>query len=281
MNPIGLNLLAWSAVFTADFYPHIERLKKMGFTAVEVPLGNRDPRVYAELKTFLADQGMSLTNTISPPPEANPISPDPAVRKKAVDYLKESVDLTVAGGSSLLAGPLYAAPGYFTRQSPTGDELQWASEVLSAVGDHAEEAGVTLALEALNRFEVYLCNTMEQMKALCDRTDHARVKAMFDTHHAHLEENDIASAIETISDHLVHVHISENNRGIPGNGQVDFATTFEKLHEMNYHGSYVIEAFTRYDTDLAGVVHIWRDLADIWEVAEGGHALIQNLLINE
>ena len=46
----------------------------------------------------------------------------------------------------------------------------------TAAGEYAAQAGITLALEALNRFECYLCNTMEQLQRLVKASDHPNVK---------------------------------------------------------------------------------------------------------
>src|SRR5690606_9631919 len=107
-----------------------------------------------------------------------------------------------------------------TRRPPEDQEYQWSAEVLRAAGEYAQKADVVFAVEALNRFECYLCNTMEQLSNLIKLADHPNVMAMFDTHHANIEEKKLETAIKTISPFLKHVHISENDRGTPGDGHV-------------------------------------------------------------
>ena len=57
-------------------------------------------------------------------------------------------------------------------------------------GDYAAKKNVRFALEALNRFECYFLNTMEQLSDYLDEVDHPAVKAMYDTFHANIEEKD-------------------------------------------------------------------------------------------
>jgi D-psicose/D-tagatose/L-ribulose 3-epimerase len=95
-----------------------------------------------------------------------------------------------------------------------------------------------------------------------DAVAHPRVRAMYDTFHANIEEKDIDSAIATLAPVLAHVHISENHRGTPGDGLVRWAETFAALKAHRYDGWLTIEAFGRSLPDLAASTCIWRDLFD-------------------
>ena len=96
--------------------------------------------------------------------------------------------------------------------------------------------GVRFALEALNRFECYFLNTMDQLASYLDELDHPAVKGMFDTFHANIEEKDLPAAIKKIKRHMIHVHISENDRGTPGKGHVPWAETYKALRAAKYDG---------------------------------------------
>lgn len=84
---------------------------------------------------------------------------------------------------------------------------------------------------------------------------------MWDTFHAHIEEKSTAP-IESVRRRLVHVHLSENDRGTPGTGQVQWEATFAALRKINYDRWLVIEAFGRALPDLAAATRVWRDLFD-------------------
>lgn len=278
MNKVGFNLLAWSTHISEALYPSIERLKTIGYDGIEFSLGNREPEAYKALGTFLSDLGMEATAVHALDADADPISPDPAVRQKAIDTLKQDLDLARLAGATQLCGPIHSAFANFSQAAPLDVEYGYSAEVLHAVGEYAETLDMTLAVEAINRFECYLCNTMEQLKRVCDLADHPRVKAMFDTHHANIEEKSFSDALDTIASHLVHVHISENDRGTPGEGHVPFADIFAKLNDLNYSGWFTIESFTRNDVDFANAINVWREYSAPRDIAEKGHALIRNHL---
>jgi D-psicose/D-tagatose/L-ribulose 3-epimerase len=104
---------------------------------------------------------------------------------------------------------------------------------------------------------------------------------MWDTFHAHIEEKDSAMALESVHDQLVHVHLSENDRGTPGTGQVNWHETFATLKKIDYDRWVVIEAFGRALPDLAAATRVWRDLfADPRDVYRDGLKFIRAGLLN-
>ena len=118
---------------------------------------------------------------------------------------------------------------------------------------------VRFAVEALNRFECYFLNTMKQLSDHLDEVDHPNVKAMYDTFHCNIEEKDPVAAIKTIKKHMIHVHISENDRGTPGKGHVPWDQTYKALKTAKYDGWMTIEAFGRALPALAAATRVWRD----------------------
>ncbi|MSU72635.1 MAG: sugar phosphate isomerase/epimerase [Opitutus sp.] len=275
MPKLGFNLLAWSASISDDLYPHIERLKKIGYDGIEICNGQQDPAAYKRLNTLLGNLDLGVTCVTIVGADANPVSPDKAVRAKALDALKWNIDRTAEVGSKMLCGPIHSAFATFTRAEPKAEEYQRSAEVLHAAGDYAKQAGVILVPEAINRFECYLCNTMAQLRSLIELTDHPNVRGMFDTHHANIEEKSQVAAIKTIAPVLVHVHLSENDRGTPGSGHINFREALVTLKEVGYDGWMTVEAFSRSDPSFANAINVWREFSPAWDIAESGHAFLR------
>src|SRR5687768_14231796 len=98
MPKLGFNLLAWTASISDDFFPHIERLKKIGYDGIEICMGQQESAPYKRLKTHLANLDLGITCVTIVGADANPVSADKAVRAKAVDTLKWNIDRTVDCG---------------------------------------------------------------------------------------------------------------------------------------------------------------------------------------
>jgi len=255
----GLNLLLWTDTLSEGMLPLLDELKEIGYDTIELPsfdldnLGN-----YQKWGKRLDQLGLARTGTAVRGPADNPMSLDPAVRKKGIEANKRNLDCCAAAGCSVMAGPFHSALGQFSGKGPTAEEWKWAVDSMRQVAQHAEKVGVTLGLEYLNRFECYLLNTAADGARFCRDVGHPRCQMMYDTFHAHIEEKSIPNAIRSLKGCLAHVHISENDRSTPGCGNVRWDQNFDALHEIGYNGTMVIEAFGLALEKLVPATKIWR-----------------------
>ena len=145
------------------------------------------------------------------------------------------------------------------------------------MAEHAEQVGVTLGLESLNRFECYLLNTPADAARFVKDVNHPNCRMMYDTFHSHIEEKNTAEAIRGCADVLAHVHISENDRSTPGKGNVRWDENFDTLQEVGYDGWLMIEAFGLALPELVAATKIWRRMYDSEEqLARDGLAFMKS-----
>lgn len=274
---IGFNLLVWSATISEELLPMAERLKRIGYDGLETSMGETREEPYRKFGREAGDMGLKVNCCLAVGADENPVSESAAVRQKGLDKIKWSVDRAHDMGGNLVCGPFHSAFATFSRKAPTEQEYAWSAEILQKAGEYAAQADVILALEALNRFECYLCNTMDQLVKLVNQVGHPSVVTMYDTHHANIEEKNITNSIINTGSLLQHVHISENDRGTPGEGHIQWEQTFAALSEINYKGWMTIEAFTRNDPDFANAINVWREYSSPWDIAEKGHRFIKDM----
>jgi D-psicose/D-tagatose/L-ribulose 3-epimerase len=260
---IGFNMLLWTTHVTEDDFSLLEDIKKAGYDGVEIPVFEGDVSHFQKIGKVLKDNGLSSTVVnVIPDEEHNPISPDPANRKNAVEHLKWVIDCSEACNADVICGPLYQPLGVFSGSGATEEEIRRAIEVHRQAGDYAQKANINLAIEALNRFEAYFLNLTDDAAEYTRMVNHPNVGILYDTFHANIEENDPAGCIGRNIDKIKHVHISENNRGIPGTGHIDFSAAFKALRSNGYDGWFTVEAFGRALPDLAAATRVWRDFFD-------------------
>lgn len=253
----GMNLLLWTGELNDELMPVLESLKNMGYDGVELPLFNTDLD-YAAWGGRLDELGLGRTAVTVRTEEDNPISSDAAVRAAGVNNTKRALDCCAAVGATHLVGPYHSALGYFSGAGPTDDEWKRGVESMRQVAEHAGTVGVTLGVECLNRFELYLLNTHADSTRFVREVDHPNCRMMYDTFHSNIEEKNIAEAIRGCKEMLCHVHISENDRSTPGSGNVRWTENFDTLHEIGYDGWMMIEAFGLALPELAAATKIWR-----------------------
>ena len=254
----GLNLLLWTDTLGDDFLPILEELKEIGYDAVELPVFGPEDAACAKWCKHMDELGLARTGTVVRGPDDNPIGSDAKIRRAGIDANRQALDQCAALGCEIMVGPFHSALGYFSGKGPTSDEWRWGVEGMREVAGHAAEVNVTLALEYLNRFECYLLNTAADGARFVHDVDHPRCQMMYDTFHAHIEEKSVPEAIRSLKDCLAHVHISENDRGTPGDGNVRWDENFDTLSEIGYDGFMVVEAFGLALPNLAAATKIWR-----------------------
>ncbi len=271
----GMNLLLWNGEINEGMLPTLEKLKAMGYDGVEVPLFNLGLD-YAAWGKRLDDLGLRRTAVTVRNVDDNPISPDASVRAKGVQLNKQTLDCCAALGVENLVGPMHSALGYFSGAGPTADEWKWGVDSMSQAAEHAGKVGVTLCVEALNRFECYFLNAHADAARFARQVNHPACKIMYDTFHSNIEEKDIVATLHEIKDVVQHIHISENDRSTPGAGNVNWEKNFRGLSEIKYDGWLVIEAFGLALPELAAATKIWRRMFESEiKLAEEGLAFMK------
>jgi D-psicose/D-tagatose/L-ribulose 3-epimerase len=258
---LGFNLLLWTTHVTDAHWPIIADLKATGYDGIEVPMFEGEVAHYEALGRRLAAAGLKASGIgVMPGGGRNAVSADAAERAAALEHIKWLIDCTAALGGDIAAGPFHQPLGEFTGRGPTADETARCVEVHKAAAQYAARQGVTLAVEPLNRFECYFLNTAGQAAELVRQVGEPNYGYLYDTFHFNIEENSISAVIPATIREISHVHISENNRGVPGAGHIDFAPVFRALKAAGYDGWMTIEAFGSALPDLAAATKIWRPL---------------------
>ena len=189
-------------------------IKKTGFDGVEIPVFEGSEADFSAIGRMLDELGLARTAVAANgDPAQNLISDNPAERAAGIDHMKWVLDCCAALGADRVSGPLHSTLGHFSGQGPSQAELDYSVVSQRQIGTFAAQNGVTVCLEALNRFECYLLNTMDALRAHIHAINHPNIRAMYDTFHANVEEADPIGALTRNKDVVHHIHISENDRG--------------------------------------------------------------------
>jgi len=229
-----------------------QRLRKYGYDGVEL-VG--EPRRYdiQEVKGLCQEFGLSILSILGWsiwPLERDLAHPDPQMRQKALKYAAECVDLAVAVGAPLVViipasagrtGPVGQAGGGKAWKEAVAKEWDYAVESVRKAAAYAEQKGVLLAVEPINRFESFLVNNVDQGLRFVQEIGSGVVKLHLDTFHMNIEDKDPADAVRKAGDLLINMHISDSNRGPVGHGHTDFKAIIRALKEIGYQRALTME----------------------------------------
>lgn len=257
----GVDTLIWTAGFDQSHLHLLPRMREHGADVVEVARFTFDDFPAAAVRAEAERCGLGVILLSAFTGELSLISNDAAVRRRSLEFLRQGIATAAEVGASRLIGPFCSPVGFLVGRRRTSDEWARAVEGLQSLGDTLDEHRVTLALEPLNRFETFFLNTVLDGVALCEAVNHPRVGLLVDTFHANIEEKSVPQAFRQAGRHLQHVHASENDRGVPGTGHVDFPGVLSVLRQSGYEGSVVIESFGFAIPEIVAAACIWRDLA--------------------
>lgn len=159
---------------------------------------------------------------------------EPQVRKQAVARIVEHIELAAHLESAVTIGLIWGRVG--TDRGLAGRRSDNARACMAECCRAAQERGVTLLLEPLNRYESDHPNTVEQALDIVHDLGYDSVRLLLDTYHMNIEERSFDASLRQAGALLGHVHISDNNRRAPGHGGLNVRGVIHTLRDIGYGG---------------------------------------------
>ncbi len=282
MFTIGANPWIWEAPITSDTVTRLApKLAAWGFGAIELPVENVGDWEPGAVRDTLAGHGLPVAAVIAvTSPGRELVAADAETVAHTQGYVRACIDLAVAVGAPSVCGPLYASVGRTWRM--TGDEraqvYRQLREHLAPLAAYAGQRGISLGLEALNRYETSVLNTVGQTLDAVDGLPD-NVGIMLDSYHMNIEEADPYAAITQAGPRLVHVQASGSHRGAPGDDHLDWKRWMTTLAGTGYRKAVCLESFTGDNEAIAVAAAIWRPLAASQDdLARDGLAHLRSVL---
>ena len=274
----GVHVALWMRTWTEDVTPHLDRVAAIGFDGAEVSLLGLDRSAAEALGRRARSLGLELTCTTGLAAGEDVGSVDPDVRRRGIAALEQGLRTVHALGATLLSGVIYA-PWSQRRQEDRDGRWGRSVEALAQVAPLAFDLGIRLGIEAINRYETDLVTTAELAARMAHQVGHPAVGVLLDTYHMNVEEKGLAAAIRATGDQLVHLHVAENDRGVPGSGHVQWGDIVGALRAVGYDGWATLEMFVLADASVSPDLSIWRPIeADADEAARAGLAFLREHL---
>jgi len=255
VNKFGAHAFVWIGAWDTAAGNHaIQQAGKHGFDFIEIPLLNPAAFDVPSHTATLKQAGISATYSLVLP-KGHQMSIYP---EKARTFLLGALDTIQSAEGDYLCGCIAYELGFLTGKPPSVQERATVVEVLRDLAGEAARRGIRLGLEACNRYETYLYNTLEDTRQTILAVGSDTLKLHADTYHMNIEEEGFAKPIRATADVLDYIHMSESHRGLVGSGTVNWDQVWATLTEINYQGYLVLESFAAINPDLQAATCLWR-----------------------
>jgi D-psicose/D-tagatose/L-ribulose 3-epimerase len=261
-NKIGVHALVWVGGWSeAESEKAIAATAACGYDLIEVLL--LDPQSVDPVATArqLESHGIGATTSLGLGVDTDISSNDPDTVARGEALLNDALSVARDMGASYLGGVLFSAVHKYSAAATLAGRRN-SVEVLARLAERAKASGITLGLEAINRYESNLINTGAQAVDFIKETGSDNIKVHLDTYHMNIEEEDPATTIRECGDLLGYFHVGESHRGYLGTGTIDFKTIFRSLIDIGYTGPITFESFSSavVDSKLSTALGVWRNL---------------------
>ncbi len=259
----GLNTFLYASPFTTEQAPKLfAKLKKWGFETVEIPIEAPEHIDPPKVKAAADKAGLKIGSVCACMGPGRDFRGSAAEQKVASDYVRALIDQAVVLGCPSVIGPIYSVVGLTGAHDDATKKQHFDLVVknLKPLAKYAEQKGVTLCIEPLNRFETDFLNTCDQGLKLIKAVGSKAVKLHLDTFHMNIEEKNQAAAILKAGRLLAHFHACGCDRGTPAGDHIDWKPIVAALKKIGYRGDVVIESFTTDVKVIARAAAIWRKM---------------------
>lgn len=234
---LGMHASAWCRQWDHESLFAIDEVKALGLDFIEIPLMKLDGVDVNQTRRKLKEAELeAVTSTLITNPAHDLTSSDSCIRAAGVEYLKQCILCTSEIGATFFSGVIYALHMKSHPARPSGEVLRLVAEQLREVAQYAAGFGITVGIEPINRYETFLVNTCEQAEALIELIGEPNVKIHLDTYHMNIEEKSIRGSIRRAGRGLGHIHLNENDWGVPGTGHMEWNEIFQTLSDIGYDG---------------------------------------------
>lgn len=259
MKGFGVHTSMWTSGWTVAGAEHtIAAVKKYNLDFIEISLADPHSVDAAHTRKLLAANGLSAVCSLGLPERAWASQRPDA----AIEFLGVALDKAADIGATALTGVTFGGIGERTGAPPTQAELDNVTRAMTQAAKHAKSRGLELGIEAVNRYENHIINTAAQAVALVERIGMDNVFVHLDTYHMNIEEKGFGNGIIAAREHLKYIHLSESDRGTPGEGNCHWDEIFATLAAIGFKGGLAMESFINMEPLLAYGLSVWRPVAE-------------------
>lgn len=228
-------------IFTeVPFYERFKSAKDSGFEYIE--FWSWDDKDLEKIKQLCEEHGLKI-GSFSGDKDFSMVNEKE--NKDYVDFVRKSIESAkflncpnlVIHSNALGEGGVVV-----NHYTDIDDKVKYANmfKLLLELAPLAEEAGVTLVLEALNIVVDHVGNFLAYTKdsaQLIRMVNSPNIKILYDVYHMQINEGNMIDTLKEYIDTIGYIHVADApGRHEPGTGEINYPNVFSALDELKYQG---------------------------------------------
>ncbi|HET7839210.1 MAG TPA: sugar phosphate isomerase/epimerase family protein [Rectinemataceae bacterium] len=266
MRRVGIFYAFWTHEWDVDFLPFVAKVAGLGFEQLELNGGTialMEERERRAIANAARERGLALSYGIGLPAARDPSSLDETVRKEGVRFMRSMIDAVSSMGGGMIGGTIHSTwPAKAPRDLAEKAAIRERSLLsMRELAPYAEDSGVVLNIEVLNRFEHFLFNVADEAIQFVREVGSPALGILLDTFHMNIEEDSFGDAIRKTGPHLKALHLGETNRRPPGQGRMPWKEIRAALDDIGFDGPLVMEPFLMPGGQVGRDIAVWHELS--------------------
>jgi len=219
-------------LFAGELEAGLSCLAEQGYDGVELSLRTKDDVDRRSFNDRLGALGLELFSIATGQSYLEDglslFSTDESVRDATVKRLEDHIDFASDWKACVIVGGIR---GKLERVG-NASQFEAGSRAIDRCVEYAEKKDATILLEAINRYETNVFNTLAELREFMKARSPGNFLMLPDTFHMNIEEANIERSLLENKERIGAIHFADSNRLAPGMGHVDFGSIVRTIRDF-------------------------------------------------
>jgi sugar phosphate isomerase/epimerase len=209
--------------------------------AVFVDYAAWNEKLFAEVLSLKENTGVTPCEFVfMDPVYGHLMDKDEVIRKKARKMYKEAIMVCSRIGAITEMEYEYGVQDPLPLFNPyaqmSAEEKKGFMEMYTELAEVAKGTEAYVLIEPINRYESPYLNSLKDCQNIVEGLNVANIGLLADFFHMSIEERDLKEALSAAGTLIKHVHLGDNNRLLPGYGNIDWKGCIGVLKKIGFQG---------------------------------------------
>lgn len=235
--PIGTpDTMGPMMAYQGDIDKIVENLKAIGYSGLELFVREPKDIDIISFSKLIERSGLDVpvigTGSVVNEDKLTLTDKKPEIRKAAIKRIKEIIDFAELFGAQVSVGKVRGDIDLEQKEK----SWEWMRQALYELCEYGYQKGININIEPQNKTIINNLNSTVETLEWIESIDLPNLYIMLDVYHMNIEDKSIIESLMKAKEKNIHMHFADDNRGVPGSGNINFMEIMETLKTLDYKG---------------------------------------------